>query len=584
MSFASRLDDYMAAIPCTAVELAQVSGLSAATVGRYRKGERVPSADGAPLEKLIAGLQTLIESKSAALSGDEIRQTLTAALRGGVTVDAAAYRRNLNALTDALEISNSELAKGLNYDPSYISRILSGHRRPADPVRFTAEVASLIGRHYVSPRRVAAIAALIGIDRDALADEDARVAAIAEWLGTNRHDLPEQPLDSFLEKLDRFDLNEFIRAIRFDEIKVPTMPFQFPSSRRYAGLEEMMASELDFLKMTVLSRSREDVIMYSDMPLDEMAKDPTFPKKWMFGMATLLKKGLRLQMIHDVNRPFSEMLLGLESYIPMYMTGLITPYYLDRSQGDVFTHLLKVSGAAALTGEAIAGHQAEGRYYLTNNKEELIYYRRLATRLLENARPLMQIFDANRMEEFEAQRLQWDAPEGDRQWIGSTPPLFTLSADLLERMTAKAQTTADAAAIRAYAAKRRQTVETWLRSGRLTLEVPELSPEEFDAHPPALALAGIFYHDAPRYTYEEYREHLELTRAFADAHPEATMRTDPHPAFRNIEITVFPGRFALVSKSQSPIIHFLIRHPRMVRAFENMAIPLWDEKRLDKSR
>lgn len=39
-----------------------------------------------------------------------------------------------------------------------------------------------------------------------------------------------------------------------------------------------MEGEIDFLKATVLSRSMEPVIMYSDMPMEEMSKDPEFPK------------------------------------------------------------------------------------------------------------------------------------------------------------------------------------------------------------------------------------------------------------------------------------------------------------------
>ena len=105
--------------------------------------------------------------------------------------------------------------------------------------------------------------------------------------------------------------------------------------------------------------------MYSDMPITEMAKDPDFPKKWMFGMALLLKKGLHLDQIHHLDRSFEEMMLGLESWIPMYMTGQISPYYLKSDPGNVFHHFLKVSGAAVLSGEAISGHHSEGRYYLS---------------------------------------------------------------------------------------------------------------------------------------------------------------------------------------------------------------------------
>ena len=48
--------------------------------------------------------------------------------------------------------------------------------------------------------------------------------------------------------------------------------------------------ELDFLKSTVLSKSTESVYMCSDMPMEDMAQDLEFEKKWMFGLAVMLKK------------------------------------------------------------------------------------------------------------------------------------------------------------------------------------------------------------------------------------------------------------------------------------------------------
>ena len=74
-------------------------------------------------------------------------------------------------------------------------------------------------------------------------------------------------------------MNEYIKAIHFDEMKVPQLPFQLPTSKYYYGLHEMMESELDFLKATVLSKSKDDVTLYSDMPMTEMAKDPRFSEK-----------------------------------------------------------------------------------------------------------------------------------------------------------------------------------------------------------------------------------------------------------------------------------------------------------------
>lgn len=42
MDFKKLLDDYMKQLDCTAKDLAENSGLSAATISRYRSGERIP--------------------------------------------------------------------------------------------------------------------------------------------------------------------------------------------------------------------------------------------------------------------------------------------------------------------------------------------------------------------------------------------------------------------------------------------------------------------------------------------------------------------------------------------------------------
>ena len=86
-----------------------------------------------------------------------------------------------------------------------------------------------------------------------------------EWLFDDR-DHRDHPVSDFLFKLDEFNLNDYIKAIHFDELKVPSVPFQMPTSKTYFGLDQMMESELDFLKATVISKSTEPVIMYSDMP------------------------------------------------------------------------------------------------------------------------------------------------------------------------------------------------------------------------------------------------------------------------------------------------------------------------------
>ena len=56
MKFNEKLNEYITAAGCTAKELSAVSGISPATLSRYRSGERVPEADSEQLMKLCAAL------------------------------------------------------------------------------------------------------------------------------------------------------------------------------------------------------------------------------------------------------------------------------------------------------------------------------------------------------------------------------------------------------------------------------------------------------------------------------------------------------------------------------------------------
>ena len=397
MSFTEQLEEYIHQLGCTAKALAEASGVSEAQLSRWRRGARVPDDD--QLVRLADGVAKLAASGGGSMDAQDVLQALAAAMPRNV--DFAPIADKLNALLNMLDIRSSELARALSFDASYLSRIRLGQRVPANAEAFVGSVCRYAVRKADTPEKRTSIAVLIGAAPDALRDDDACQRALSDWVSSGTLETHDDAR-RFLGALDAFDLDEYIRVIHFDEMKAPTAPFQLPTSRYCYGLKEMMAGELSFLRATVLSRSTEPVFIYSDMPMEKMAKDPEFPKKWMFGMAMMLKRGLHLNMVHRVDRPFHEMMLGLESYIPMYMTGQISPYYLKNPGNGPFHHLLEVSGAAALAGEAIAGHHGEGRYHLTKNKEDLRYYRARADALLEKASPLMDIYTESEAERFSA--------------------------------------------------------------------------------------------------------------------------------------------------------------------------------------
>ena len=573
MDFKKLLDDYMKQLDCTAKDLAENSGLSAATISRYKSGERIPEDGSENFDRLINGIVSIAENKKIPnITVQYVSEAFSPYVRNNV--DIAHLQKNFHTLLTVVPINISDLARFLNYDPSYISRIRNGQRQPANPTEFARKISIFVTKHFQTVEQKAVISSLINCPMEELSNYTDFQDRMTNWLLAGSGAVKDS-MTVFLEKLDEFNLNEYIHSIHFNELKIPSVPFQIPISRTYWGIKEMMESELDFLKATVLSKSTAPVIMYSDMPMKEMAKDPEFPKKWMFGMAMMLKKGLHLYQIHNLDRSFDEMMLGLESWIPMYMTGLISPYYLKNVQNNTFLHLLKVSGSAALSGEAITGCHENGKYYLTKSKREVAYYQRRADELLKNADSLMDIYRSEREAELNTFLISDIRKSGKRRGIRSTLPLYTISEELLEQiLTRHGMDSGQKQRIRKHVKAQKERIVSILESETLEDEVPALTPEEFSKNPPVLDLSGIFCETNLPYSEEEYRMHMSDTKAFARKNPNYILRISTTHAFHNLQILVHEGQWAMISKSKAPAIHFVIYHPKLRNAIENFIPPI----------
>ena len=257
------------------------------------------------------------------------------------------------------------------------------------------------------------------------------------------------------------------------------------------------------------------------------------------------------------------------------MTGQVSPYYLKGIQNCVYCHFNYVSGSVALTGECIDGFHNGGKYYLTKNKDEVAYYRQKAAALTSKARPLMDIYRKNNESAYNA-FLKADAlTGGDRHHILSSLPLYTMSDEMLTAIL-KRNFIFDTDGKRLFTElqHKRSLLESILKNNTVLDEVADLSEEEFEHHPMTLSLSGAFYEKEITYTYDEYLEHLRLTQEFASGHPNYHVKLNKGHAFRNIQIIIHEGKWVMISKNKTPVIHFVIHHSKMVTALENFIVPV----------
>ena len=575
MNFQECLNNYIIQIRCNGKELARNSKISETVISWYRKGERAPSADSEYLKKLSDGIiKTVAEKGIRDFKADKVLQTLRESLEDNRD-EPAFNSQKLDILLRELDINISRIAAFLHYDPSYLSKIRTGKRNPAHQQQFIEKICEYVASNYKDEQDRKKVTYLIQCNEDEITDSSLYRKKLREWLSSSK---PEDVdyVSGFLRKVDSFNLDDYIRVIHFDSFKVPKVPFQLPVSRHYYGLKEMREGELDFLKHTVLSKSMKPLYICSDMPVEDMAADKDFAKKYMFGLAMVLKKGLHIHIIHDVERPMKDMMLGLENWVPLYMTGQISPYYLKGVQNRVYSHLHYCSGQVAMTGDCISGHHDLAHYYLTSRKEEVSISQKNMEFLLKKAHPLMDIYREERKKELYAALIENAGKEGRRRRVLAVPDLGVLPKKLLEEILERNHVSADdkTTIIEYY----RECLETVLKHSIVEDEVSEICEEEYGKYPPVLPIAECFLEKDIHLTYEEYLACIKAGREYAKANENYQFNLTKIKGFHNIQITCFEGKWCMISKNRAPAIHFVIHHPKLRYALENMVLPIRDDE------
>ena len=573
MFFCEQLNKYIKQIECSSKELVNASGLSTSVISRYRRGDRKPSIRSKQLEQLVDGLYKLSAMKKINTTKEEIYITLSDTLND-ISIDFEQLSKNFNELITTLNINMSELSRLTSYDASLLSKIRTGNRNPAHPKDFATDVCNFIVKKCKSDDDKKAVALLINSTLEELENNLNYFNKLFNWFTTNSTP-SHNYIDDFLTNLDKFDLNEYIKAIHFDEVKVPFVPFYKAISKTYYGIEEMKKGELDFFKATVLSKNIDPIFMCSDMPMEDMAQDVEFGKKWMFAIAMTLKKGFHLNIIHNLDRPFNEMMLGLESWIPIYMTGQVSPYYFKGLQDNIYCHFNYVSGTVALFGECINGYHNKGKYTLTTNKNDISYYKTKSECLLSKATPLMEIYKIENRNSYSSFITASANIKGNRRRILSSLPIHTIPDELLMKILKRNKVSnEDIKHIQFSIQEQKEIIDNTLQTDIFEDEIVEISKEEFIKSPLSLFLADSFFETEIYYTYEDYLEHLKLTKEYAKNNTNYKLSFNHHHIFKNIQILILEKHWVMISKNKSPSIHFVIHHPKLRNAIENFIPPV----------
>ena len=99
-----------------------------------------------------------------------------------------------------------------------------------------------------------------------------------------------------------------------------------------------------------------------------------------------------------------------------------------------------------------------------------------------------------------------------------------------------------------------------------------MTKDDFENSPISVAISEAFLDTDITYTYEKYIKHIESTKEYVKTHNNIELELIEQEGFKNLQIHIHSGKWAMISKEMHPTIHFVIKHPQLLDALENLTI------------
>ena len=401
-----RITLLMSSINAETADIAELAGFDRSNISRMKSGARVPKKNGRCMDRFVEAMIDFAEncgkcetlcsviSYEGEFSRSELHSYLLEWLYGEPILpklkekhhDPEAKRcfgKKLDTLMDILEISNVKLSKAVNIDPSYLSRMRTGKCLPNERSKVLERICNVLISRVADKGKMSDLSEAVNIPAEFLSSEP---RLLMEWMLSSKETAYKAPVGQLLNTIEYIDIKPDIPVLDFDISDFASELSD--TSVQYNGIEGLRSAVIRFLGTTI--RSGDQLLLYSDQSMEWMNGD--FRKIWLALMIGVLKKGVHIKIIHNIERNSTEMLEAISSWMPLYMSGLIEPYYCLKRQGERFGHTFFLDTEnSCIEGVCVNGFENSCTYRYITDKTELAQCRMQFDSLLSECRPLVMI-------------------------------------------------------------------------------------------------------------------------------------------------------------------------------------------------
>lgn len=404
--FSSRFDSILKLLNIKNKDLAAIAGIDSANISRFRKGSRIPKKDSDMAKKLedslllytknVNRLALLCSSLNISSDSDpqKIIRTLDNYLFEGISdIQSANPQKKIKAsknfgerLTISMKLanlSNVQLSQYINVDPSLISRFKSGLRTPSTDSEISEILCHALFDHISDNKKTPDLFRIMNHN-----DSESNFDDFKNWIfSADNNNSQSAAAEQLLEIFDSFTLenNQKLPSFSKDDFT------EYITDTRdvYIGISGIRDAVLRFLGLVVQKKPKE-IFLYSDQDMDWMVANDQYFYKWAFLMNACVLNGTKIRIIHNINRSLTEMNSAIKSWLPLYMSGLIEPYYCKKNIDQRFSHTIFLCpGMFCIEAAMPIGMEKEGLYHFYSDELHLNNSSASYNKLLESSHPLI---------------------------------------------------------------------------------------------------------------------------------------------------------------------------------------------------
>lgn len=451
------------------------------------------------------------------------------------------FAERFDTLMNIAEVSNSMLAKSVHMNDSHISRLRTGARALPKKHDYLNPMCFYLAKHFKKEYQIEALQKLTGIASTTLKSPKNTALYLEHWLLEEKSDSDGRLTSNFSH--------------------ISSEPTAF-SEYLYGNVGKRKAVEQFFL-MILEEEKPQTILLFSDENMAWLYEDNLFAARWAELFTKVIMKGNRVKIIHTISRDMNEIVEAVAKWLPIYITGMIEPYFYPRLRDGVFQRTLFIAPNTAAIISTSVQQNTEGmlNFFLTD-KSALDAVVLEYERYFSLCRSLMHIFTPRNLKDFHRTMAGISGAQGDVFLCCPTPPLCTMPESLVKELAEQTQNEDLVALWEQEFSSFQEDIK------KQKLHIILLNPEIATQNPLALRppLEKVFLFEEISYSKEQYRTHFEHLKKLEEQYENLTVELRDNLKF-NMLLYVKEDVGVVMAKTDEPTSAFVINERNMINAF-----------------